>query len=54
MHLNQQDIEWETIPPRAPHFGAVWEAGVKSMKRHLRYVVGIQKLKYEELLSSIK
>ena len=53
MYLSQQGIEWVTIPPRAPHFGGVWEAGVKSMKRHLRRVVGVQRLNYEELLTFI-
>ena len=53
MYLSQQGIEWVTIIPRAPHFGGVWEAGVKSMKRHLRRVVGVQRLNYEELLTFI-
>ena len=45
----QRGTEWVTIPPRAPHFGGIWEAAVKRMKHHLRRVVGTQILHYEEL-----
>lgn len=33
--LVQQRIKWSYIPGRAPHFGGIWEAGVKEMKSFL-------------------
>ena len=45
----QESIEWEMIPARSPHFGGLWEAAVKSMKRHLHRTVGLQILSFEEL-----
>lgn len=29
-------IDWHFIPASSPHFGGLWEAGVKSMKYHLK------------------
>jgi len=54
--LNQiasNKVSWYFMPPHAPHFGSLWEAGVRSVK-HLRRVLGSHTLTKSSPLFSVK
>ncbi|XP_018311206.1 uncharacterized protein [Mycetomoellerius zeteki] len=42
-------IQWHFIPPRAPNFGGIWEASVRSFKAHFKRVVGTTILTIDEM-----
>ena len=53
-HLVPQKITWKFIPPRAPNFGGLWEAGVKSVKYHLHRAASSAVFTFEELTTILQ
>lgn len=51
--FEEMETEWLFNPAAAPHFGGLWEAGVKSVKTHLIKSVGTKALTFEELTTVI-
>lgn len=46
---SQEGFKFMFSPAYAPHFGGIWEAGVKSAKQHVKRVMGNTNLTFEEL-----
>ncbi|XP_047024876.1 uncharacterized protein LOC124633636 isoform X1 [Helicoverpa zea] len=44
-----EGIRFKFSPAYSPHFGGIWEAGVKSSKHHLKRIAGNAALTFEEL-----
>jgi hypothetical protein len=43
------NTNWKFIPANSPHWGGLWEAGVKSVNGHIKRVVGDTSLTFEEM-----
>lgn len=52
-YCTQRNIEFSFIPPRAPHFGGLWEAAVKVAKSHLYRTLLNARLTFEELSTAL-
>lgn len=46
--LTDRNIHWNFQPPYSPHFGGIYESGIKQAKRLMRHTVGDQSLTFEE------
>jgi len=49
--FTNERCDWSFIPAYSPHFGGLWESGIKSTKHHLKRVMGNALLTFEELYS---
>jgi hypothetical protein len=47
--LDTKGTKWKFIPPGSPNHGGLWEAGVKSIKFHLKRTIGDATPTFEEL-----
>lgn len=51
--LVNEGIDWKFIPPRSPHMGGLWEAGIKSCKYHLKRVMCNALFTFEEFSTAL-
>ncbi|KAJ0181137.1 hypothetical protein K1T71_003222 [Dendrolimus kikuchii] len=51
--MAHEGINFSFIPAYTPHFGGLWESAVKSTKHHLRRILGLTHLTFEELTTCL-
>lgn len=47
--FSAEGTDWQFIPAYFPHFGGLWEAGVKSVKYHMKRLIGNIALTFEQM-----
>ncbi len=47
-HFSLKGCTWKLIPSHSPTFGGLWEAGVKSVKKHLKRILSDALCTYEQ------
>lgn len=47
--IANDNVQWHFLPPASPHMGGIWERSVRSVKHHLRRVIGESKLTFEAM-----
>ncbi|XP_063537617.1 uncharacterized protein LOC134747015 isoform X2 [Cydia strobilella] len=50
-HCADEGIKWSFIPVYTPHMGSLWESSIKLTKYHLKRVLGLSLLTYEQFVS---
>jgi hypothetical protein len=51
--LANDGMSWTFIPPNIPYYGGLWEAGVKSVKHHLKRSFHTHTLTFEEFSTTL-
>ncbi|KAL0803434.1 hypothetical protein ABMA28_017281 [Loxostege sticticalis] len=52
-YANSERISFNFIPSYSPVFAGLWEAGIKSIKHHMKRVIGNTVLTYEEMYTVV-